>query len=163
MRKDVISGLPGLTSNFLEERTTKVLAILPLDQKPDNVLSLAAVWFIFGPAVSRSPRLMDGAKAPSHRDPVPQSRTPETPIGEETFDRYGLEQFQFPQGHKLSFSEAASTIARGLILDCGDDPESTTSAEMDSKLHRFVIYKNDKLVARNWRETVRVCTRCLPE
>jgi len=28
---DVVSRLPGLTSNFLEERITKVLALLPLD------------------------------------------------------------------------------------------------------------------------------------
>jgi len=104
------------------------------------------------------PLLSDG-----HMDPVPQSWTPETPIGEETFDRYALGQFRFPPGHKLSFSEATSTIAQGLILDCGEDPESTTSAEMDSKLHWFVIYKNDKLVAHDWRETVRVCTWCLPE
>jgi len=161
--KDVICRLPELTSNILEERTAKVLALLPLDQRPDNVLSLAAVWFIFGPADSRSPHLMDGTEALSHRDPVPLSRTPETPIGEETFDRYALGQYRFPQESMLSFSEAASTIARGLILDCSEDPESITSAEMDSKFHRFGIYKNDKLVARNWRETVRVCGWCLPE
>ena len=91
--EDVISGLPGLTSNFLEDRTTKVLALLPLDRRPDNVLSLAAVWFTFGPAASRSPHLMDGTEAPSHWEPVSRNQTPETPIGEETFDRYVLEQF----------------------------------------------------------------------
>jgi len=151
--EDITSGLPKLTSRILEERTMEVSALLPFDGRPDNVLSLAAVWFSYGP-VLHSPRLMDGAEALNH-DPVPQSRTPGNSIGEDTFDSHALGPRWRDEESELSFSEAASTIARGLILDCGEDPETITLTEMDSKPHRFAIYKKGKLVARNWRETVR--------
>jgi len=148
--EDVTSGLPKLTSKILEERTTKFSALLPFDGKPDNVLSLATAWFMC------FPRLMDGTEALGHRDPVPQSQTPWSPIGEEIFNIHALGQDEEATESKLSFSETASIIARELILDCGEDPESITLAEMDSKFHRFAIYENGELVACNWRETVRV-------
>jgi len=146
--EDVTSGLPKLTSKIREERTTKYSILLPFDARPDNVLSLATAWFMC------FPRLMDGTKVLGYRDPVPQSQTPWSPVGEETFNVHALAQRREAKESQVSFAETASTIARELILDCGEDPESVTFAEMDLKFHRFAIYENDKLVARNWRETV---------
>ena len=44
---------------------------------------------------------------------------------------------QWPRARnfKLTFSETVSTIARELILDCGEDPESTILAEINSKFY----------------------------
>ena len=158
--EEVIVGLPELTSRILEERTAKVLALLPSDGKQNNVLSLATVWFTCGPVVYGR-RFMDGTEVLQHRDLVSRSWTPGTHIGEETFDRHVMGQRWQAIKSKFSFSEAASTIARGLILDCGEDPESITSAEMDSKLYRFAVHENGRLTVNDWREAVRV-NRHLP-
>jgi len=154
--KDISSELPKLTSRILEERTARVSAQLPFNERPDNALSLAKVWFSYGPGPFHS-CLVDGTEALSHRNSFPRGYPPGRSIGEETFNLQTLGQRWWTKDSTLSFSEAASAVARRLILDCSEDPESITLAEMNSKFHRFVFYESDKLVAHNWRETVRLC------
>ena len=60
-----------------------------------------------------------------------------------------------PENFKFEFLETVSSIARWLILDCDEvRPGGITSAETNSKFHRFVCYEKAELVARNWEEIV---------
>ena len=144
--EEVASGLPKLTSKFLEERTAKISALVPFNERPDNVLSLAAAWFNCGWCHQYRP--MHGIDMLRHQCLIPWS----PPSGKTT--TFALRRGWCAESSRFTFSQIASTIARGLILDCGEDPESITLAEMNSKFHRFVFYENDELVAHNWEETV---------
>ena len=150
--EQLTSRLPKLTSQILEERTAKISTLLQFSERPDNVLSLATAWFNCGVCYQYLP--MNGINVLMHRCPFPPHPPPGKPIREATFDSYVLKRGWCIEPSELTFSNFASTIARGLILDCGEDPESITLAEINSKLHRFVFYEDGELVAHNWDETV---------
>ena len=147
------SRLPELTSQTLEERTLKLSALLEFDGRPADVLTLATVWFTCGLC---NPSLMHGTDVLGHQCPIASREIPGEAIGisEATFNYHVPARCWNAETFSLRFSEAASAVARGLILDCGEDPESVTLAEINSRFHRFVFYENDELVAHNWEETV---------
>jgi len=149
--EEVTAQLPGLTSKFLEERNATLSALLPFKGRSVDVLSLATVWFACGLCHGY---LMDGTDALMHQCQGPRSRPPVEPIGEATFENWVPSHGWRAGSSGFKFSTGASTIARGLILDCGEDPENITLAEINSKFHRFVSSEKDGLVVRSWRETV---------
>ena len=149
--EEVASGLPKLTSKFLEERTTKISAILPFDKRPDNILSLATAWFNCGKCPSL---LIHGTDALKHECPYVWRVPTERQITEVTFDTNILHGGWCAERSKFKFSEITSTIARRLILDCGEDPESITLTEINSKLHRFAFSKISVILPCSWREAV---------
>ena len=146
---EVTSRIPELTSQILEERTARLSDLLPFN----GGLSLATAWFTCG-LCGTAP--MYSADVLRHQCPMPWRQPPgeSIAIGEETFNYHVPARCWYTETSKFGFSEAASTIARGLILDCGEDPESITLAEINSRFHRFVFYHNGELVAHNWEETV---------
>jgi len=146
--EEVVSELPKLTSKLLEERIAKLSALIPFNKRPDNVLSLATFWFECE-MCGRSP--IHGTDALRHERVRSDPR--EGPVGETTFDTVTLRRSWCPETPNFKFSTATSTIARGLILECGEDPESVTLAEMNCKPHRF-IYREKDLFAYGWRDTV---------
>lgn len=141
-------GLPKLTSLILDERTRKISALLPSDKPPDYTISLATVWFRCRSCYS----YVSGAGALRHRCLIgwelPSGKSAAVASG-----AFALIQGWCPENFRLEVSKTASIIGRGLILECGEDPEVITSAEMNPKFHRFVFYENGELVARNWEET----------
>lgn len=152
--EETTSRLPELTSKILEERTTKLSALLPFNGGPADVLSLATAWFTCG-SCNLIATPMHSADVLRHQGP-PLKQSPEEPTGisEATFNYHVPARCWYTETSKFGFSEVASTIARGLILDCGEDPESITLAEINSKFHRSVFYENGELIAHNWEETV---------
>ena len=149
--EEVTSGLPKLTSQILEERTAKIAALLPANDRSGNVLSLAIAWFDCGFCY---PHRIHGSDMLMHQCGFPICDLPSgQSIGETTFDSIVPER-RWRNKTRFTFSEVASNIVRGLILDCGEDPESITLAGMSSKSHRFAFYKNDELVVHNWEGTV---------
>lgn len=145
--KEVASRLPELASQYLEERFTKILALLPVDKRPHN--SLATAWL-----VCRWPgrSLVHATGVLSHSFGIRQGPYWGASIGEMTFDHCVRGQWTYSS--QFTFSEFASTVARKLIVDCCKDPESTTSAEMDSEIYQFVVHKGSGLVVHDWRKTV---------
>ena len=148
---EVMSRLPRLTSPLLEERIAKISALLPYKKRSDNVLSLAIAWVKCG-SCNASP--MHATDALRHYCSIPQDYFSEKPIGEATFDAYVRGQAWCGQTATLRFSQPTSSIARGLILDCGDDSKNITWKEMDAKFHRFVRYECGNPIVQNWREMV---------
>ena len=149
--KGVISALPELTPRILEERTTKISALLPWNEPSGNTLSLATAWFDCGSKCSPYP--MHGTAVLRHHCQLPWNPSYREPIGGVTFDII-LGQDWCAGASKFTFSKVASTIAQDLILECGEDPGSITLAEINLKLHRFVSRREDQLVVLNWQETV---------
>ena len=96
---------------------------------------------------------MHGHHALSHQCP-PWGRAFGEPTDEDILDGYVLHRGSRPEVPEIKFSKSASTVARRLILDCGEDPESITLAEINSKLHRFVFDRGAKPVARGWEDAV---------
>ena len=138
------SGLPDFTS----------AALFPFKGRSDNILSLATVWFgrrlcyqnpIHGIDASKNHQLLTLVNNPLGK-----------PVDTTIIDLRVLEGHGgcCAKSSEFTFLEFASTIAQGLILDCGEDPESITLAELNSKDHQFVFYENGELVAHNWEETV---------
>ena len=156
--EELITGLPWLASKFLEERNATLSALLPFKfkRRPVDVLSLAAFWFTCGLChVS----LMHGTDALVHQCPGLLSRPPVEPIGEATFENWVPSHGWRAGASGFEFSTAASTMARGLILECGEDPENITLADINSKFHRFACSEKDGLVVYSWRETVSISVR----
>ena len=148
--EEVTSGLPKLTAQILEERVAKISALLPANDRPGDALQLATAWFDCGLC---RPHRMHGTDALRYECMLRWSGPSGQSIGEVTFD------LQVPKrgwcsGTQVTFSEVASTITRGLILECGEGPESITLAEMNAKLHQFAFREDGELVAHNWEETV---------
>ena len=139
------SVLPKLASRILEERTAKILALLPSDERQNDALSLATVWLKCGSCHS----LMDGSSAPRHQCPKSCDWFTGEPADIQT-----LKLDKWAENSRFIFSEADSKIAQGLILECGEDPRKITLAEMNSKSHRFSSYEYGRLVVRNWKDTV---------
>ena len=150
--KEVTPELPKLTSRILEERTAKISALLPFNDRPGGVLSLATAWFSCG-LCCRYPTHGTDALIPHCLSLA--DHPSKQPTGEEAFDSHVQGRGWCADTSMFKFSETASTIARGLVLDCGEDPESITLAEIYSKFHRFVFYEKGELVAHNWQETVK--------
>ena len=149
--KEVTSELPKLTSRILEERTAKTSALLPFNDRPGGVLSLATAWFSCG-LCCRYPTHGTDALIPHCLSLA--DHPSKQPTGEEAFDSHVQGRGWCADTSMFKFSETASIVARGLILECGEDPESITLAEIYSKFHRFVFYEKGELVAHNWQETV---------
>lgn len=149
--EEVTSRFHELTSQILEERIAKLSALIPFSERPDNVLSLATVWFNCEPC---RPLLIHGTDALKHECSHRRGNPDARPVGEVTFDAFVPRGGWCAETSKFTFSIAASTIARGLILDCGEDPESMAFVEMNSKLHRFVFEEIDKLFAYSWADAV---------
>ena len=144
--------LPKLTSEIRDERVTKISALLPFKGQSGNILSLATAWFSCGLCCQYP---IHGIDALGNRQCLVLPSNPFVkPIGEATIDLHTLGRGCCAETSEFTFSEVASTIAQGLILDCGEDPESITLAEINSKHHRFVFYENGELVAHSWTETV---------
>ena len=148
--EELTSRFPKLTSQILEERTAKISALFPLAERPENALSLATAWFN---CKTCSPLLIHGADALKHECPYPAANNNGVLACELTFDTI-LHGGWCAERSKFTFSETASTIARRLILDCGEDPENITLKKMNSKLPRFASHENGEIVVRNWREAV---------
>jgi len=106
----VTSRLPGLTSQLLKERTVKLSALLPFNEGPINILSLATAWFTCGLC---NPTLMHGTDVLGHQCPITLRQSPEEPIGicEATFNYHVPERCWYAETSKFRFSETSSTIA----------------------------------------------------
>jgi len=150
--KEVTSRLPKLTSQLLKERTTKMSALLPFNGRSDSTLLLAKAWFRCGKCDNKSP--MHATDALRHYCSFLWCYPYGKSIGEATLDVYMQRRRWCGDTDRLQFSGVTSAIARGLILDCGEDPESITLTEINAKFHRFFICRSNNLVAYNWRETV---------
>ena len=143
------SRLPELASQCLEERAAELSATLPFTERPNNVLSLAAVWFC-----RPFDQFVHGSDALKELWVLPCGDLYERPISEAYFDTVILRRGWYNKKSKFRFSDVASATARRLILDCGEDPESITSMEMDSKAHPFVFHEADEFFVCGWREAV---------
>jgi len=141
--------LPGLTSKLLEERTAYLSALIPFDERPGNVLSLATVWFDCTSCGLARRFLLHGTEALVHECRRPWGSTCRGPASEATLDT----TVRGGWCSTFTFSKLASDTVRGLVLDCREDPESITLAEMNSKLYRFVVRESDQ-VAFSWMEVV---------
>ena len=134
------SKLPKLASKILEERTAKL----------DDTLSLATVWFKCGLCYF----LIAGTSAQRHRCQTARDWLTGKPVGP-TFDIQTLKRRgKWDKKFRFTFSATALNLARGLILDCGEDPRMITLAEMNLKFHRFASNESGGLLIHNWREAV---------
>jgi len=149
--EEVTSGLPELSTQFLEERTAELSALLPFGDRPNDPLSLATAWFNCGPCHRT---LMHGNDALEHQCLRSRGPYPGEAPGETTFDICVPGQSWCSGTSRFTFSKVASAFARELILDCGEDPETITLGEMNSKLHRFAFPEEGGFEAINWHETV---------
>lgn len=146
--EEVTSRLPELTSQFLEERTEKLSALIPFSGRAD--LSLATVWFKC--RLCRS-LLIHGEDALKHECLRPQNRSDGgRPVGGATFDNFILRRGWF--ANEFIPSDYASAIARAMILECGENPESITLDEVNSKLYRFFINEDGERFVYSWMERV---------
>ena len=153
--EEVTSRIPKLTSQILEERTAKISALLPFTNRPDNGFSLATAWVKCGSCRASA---MHATDALNHYCPSSRRYPSGKPIGETTVETYVMGRAWCGKSAKLNFSKVSSRIARDLILSCGEDPENITWAEINTKLHRFVLVDNygySSPIVGSWRYTVR--------
>ena len=141
--------LPGLTSKLLKERTAYLSVLIPFDERPENVLSLATVWFNCTSCWLDRRSLLHGTEALVHECRRPRGSTCRGPASEATLDT----TVRGGWCSTFTFSKPASDTVRGLVLDCREDPENITLAEMNSKLYRFAAHESDQ-VAYSWIEAV---------
>lgn len=150
--EEVYLRLPILTSGFLEERTTKISALLPFKKRTEDVLSLATAWVECGSCITHPMHATDALK---HYCSTAWTYPYRRPVGEATFDIRTQGRAWCGGGTKLQFSRHFSIVTRGLILDCGEDPETITWAEINTKLHRFFDHRTTDIVVYSLGEVVR--------
>jgi len=158
---EVRSRISELSATWLEERKNVLLKRLPQDSPGVEHLSLATTLFDckgcnkFG---------MRTEKALSHRCRYDDDRRiPKFPNS--TSRRYFCHEVGIPWDLRIPmyrYSKELSALVRAIVLECGEDPDTITTKEMNKKHHRFVSFgKNVSIAVLSWSQAVSSRARAL--
>ena len=158
---EVRSRISELSATWLEERKTVLLKRLPQGSPGMEHLSLATTLFDckgcnkFG---------MRTEEVLSHRCRYDDDRRiPKFPNS--TSRRYFCHEVGIPWDFRISmyrYSKELSALTRAIVLECGEDPDTITTEEMNKKHHRFVrLGANGSIAVLSWSQAVSSRARAL--
>lgn len=149
---DIRSRISELSATWLEERRNFFLQFLPQDPPTLQHLSLATTFFDCVKCHTFDMRI---ERALSHcclnREYVTQFSGESSA---QTYD-YHVNPHWDSGFARYRYSAELTTVAREIILECGENPDTITTQEMSGKHHRFVRFDTNGTVGvLNWVEAV---------
>ena len=156
---DIRARLPELSATWLQERRNFFLALLPQGSPTVERLSLATTIFYCTKCKDRGMRI---EKALLHtcggwdKDYLNERRFQEIPgkhIAEVFCDK--VRSPWHSEYSEYKYSEWFSCLVRGIVLECGEDPDTITTEEMNNKHFRFACFGTDGAIrVRSWHEVL---------
>ena len=152
---DTRARLPKLSATLLEERRNFFLTLLPQDSPTVKHLSLATTMFDCEKCVGRGMRI---EKTLSHTckshgwDCPGEMRFKNLPSKHIAKVFYDEARLPWDSGYsEYRYSEGLSNLAREIVLECGEDPDTITTKEMNKKHLRFVCFReNGAITVLSW-------------
>ena len=156
---DTQARLPELSATWLEERRSFFLTLLPQDSPTVEDLSLATTIFDcekcgdkgmhIGKAISRTCERWGWG----HLDERHFKRIPSKHIAKVFFDEA---RSSWDSGYsEYKYSEKRSHLVREIVLECGEDPDTITTKEMNKKDLRFACFQPNGMVkVLSWYEVL---------
>ena len=153
---DIRSRIPELTATWLEERKAFFLQLLPQESPTLEHLSLATTLFSCTDCYGRSGMRIE--EALSHRCHHLPDRESRAEFSSTTSKKIFQDHVRAPWNPDLSrykYSLEIAGVVRGIVLDCGENPDTITIREMNKKHHRFARWSADgTITVINWFEAV---------
>jgi hypothetical protein len=154
-KPDIRSRIPELSATWLEERRKVFLELLPQDSPSLEHLSLATTLFDcmkcrelgmhIEDALSHRCRLYFDAKYTAKFSNITGANTFYHDVGAPW--NSGLAEYRY--------SAELSAIAREIVLESGENPDTITTQEMNKKYHRFVRFEGEAINILSWIQAVR--------
>ena len=152
---DIRSRIPELTATWLEERRAVFLRLLPQESPTLEHLSLATTLFDCTKCRTSGMRI---EKALLHRCrdlQLRELRVRFSSKGSEDIFRYQICAPWNPDLSRHRYSTELAEVVRGIILECGENPDTITTREMNKKHHRFARFREDETITvMNWFQAV---------
>lgn len=154
---DIQSRISELSATWLEERRNTFLRLLPQDPPTPMHLSLATTIFdcerchkspmhieeaLYHYCYSSEGDILRGTKFLDYRIQPNYNHDIGSPWN--------------PRVAKYSYSATLAALIREIVLECGENPDTITTQEMNRKHHRFVRFDNyqSTIIVRNWVQAV---------
>ena len=152
---DIRSRIPELTATWLEERRGVFLQLLPQESPTLEHLSLATTLFDCTDCRTSGMRI---EKALSHRCYNLSDRELGVQFSSTASKDFYHDRVRPPWNSDFSrykYSPELADVVRGIILECGENPDTITTREMTRKHHRFAHHGGGGTVTvMNWFEAV---------
>jgi len=158
LEAELPSRIPGFSATWLEERRKFFLQLLPQDPPSLEHLLLATSFFDCMKCRESGMRTEDALShycrnysygyGSEHRVGFSCAAS-----GGAFYDRAGI---PWDSGFsKYEYSAGHSAVVREVVAACGENPDTTTTQEMNRKHHRFVRFGRDgAFTVLNWSEAV---------
>jgi hypothetical protein len=154
---DIRSKISELTATWLEERRAIFLRLLPQESPTLEHLSLATTFFACTNPSCYMPD-MRIEEALSHRCYRLSDRELGVQFSSAASKSFFLHHVCPPWNPEFStyrYSLETADVFRGIILECGENPETITTREMTKKHHRFARFeRGGSVTVMNWLEAV---------
>jgi len=163
-KADIQPRIPELSTTWLEERRKVFLQLLPQNPPRPEHLSLATTLFDCMKCYEFGMRIEESL---SHRcrcrhDDEYRAKFPSINSANVFYSEVGA-----PWNSGLAeyrYSAQLSAFVREVVLECGENPDTITTKEMNRKHHRFVRFGRDgAITVLSWFETVSSSARSLED
>ena len=152
---DIRSRISELSAAWLEERRKVFLQLLPQGSPTVEHLLLATTLF---DCVSCHKFGMRTEAALSHHCRFPYDHkfgANLSTAGSAQFYRHDVGSPWNSGLAEYKYSAALAAITREILLECGENPDTITTQEMNGKCHRFARFDTDGTIhVLNWAEAV---------
>jgi len=165
---DLRSRIPELSVAWLEERQKFFLGLLPQDSPTLKHLFLATTLFDCTKCRELGLHIEDALSHYCYHTSYDYDREHRASLTNAasagTFYRWTSAPWDSRLA-KYEYSTQLSTVVREIVVQCGEDPDTITTREMNRKHHRFARFgRGDGLIAVvNWLEVVSSRIRSLDE
>jgi len=152
---DVRSRISELSATWLEERRKVFLGLLPQSSPNLEHLSLATTLFDCVDCYRSGMRIEDALSHHCRR----RHGSEHPPIFPSTMSaNFFYHDVGTPWDSGLAvyrYSEKLSALVREVVLECGEDPDTITTKEMNRKHHRFVTFGiHGSITVLSWFQAV---------
>lgn len=150
---DIQASISGWSMVWLEERRKVFMQLLPQDSPTVEDLSLATTMFDCVKCYNHGMRIED---ALSHHCYHFYDRGPGSQLPNDIILRVYRSDVGSPWDSEFAeykYSAEPATLIREIVLECGENPETITTREMNKRHHRFAYsYSGETTALLSWSQ-----------
>ena len=163
---DLRSRIPELSIAWLEERRKVFMKLLPQDSPSLEHLSLATTLFDCAKCHKFGLHIEDALSHSCHTYDYGREHRASFTNAASASTFYSWARIPWDSGlAKYEYSAERSALVREIVAQCGEDPDTITTQEMNRKHHRFARFgcRDGMIAVLNWLEAVSSGTRSLDD
>lgn len=152
---DIQSRLSELSATWLEERKESFLELVPRESPSPEHLSLATTMFDCTKCREYGMRIESAVSHTCHWVETKERCEKFSNGNGYHFYRHDVGSHWNRKVSVYRYSADLSALAREIVLECGEDPDTITTEEMNRKHHRFACFGTDgKITVLSWFQAV---------